>query len=118
MGTYLLLMRNDARGAALMLDAGEDGASSQRRAIEAYGGQLVKQYGVMGSYDVVVIAEFPEPASCYGFALDATAGGQYTEVLPALEPTDVGRAAECYAEAYRRLDEAQRVAAPPDEEDR
>jgi uncharacterized protein with GYD domain len=109
MPAYVLLMRNDAQGAARMLDAGQDGAAGQAKALDAYGATLIAQYGVMGIYDVVLIADFPDRATCYGFALDATAGGQYTDVLPALTPAEVGQAAARYGEVYKRLTNAGAV---------
>jgi uncharacterized protein with GYD domain len=105
MATYILLLRNDAVAADLMLRSGREGAKEQERAIEFLGGKVIKQCAVMGRYDVVLMVEFEQDADCLAFSLGAARGGQSVEVLPAFEPAEVDIARERAGQAALRSSE-------------
>jgi uncharacterized protein with GYD domain len=81
---FVLLMRNNSQGAALMLATGAEGAADQATAVEAFGGRTIVHLATAGRYDVVLVAEFPNVESCLAFGLAATANGQAVETLSAV----------------------------------
>lgn len=108
MPRYVLLMRNDAMGATLMLHAGADGAKTQREVLEVFGAKVECQCAVMGAYDAVIVADFPSAGACAAFAQDANRSGQYVEQLVALTKADLG-------EARERVRTAAKILLPIDE---
>ena len=103
MGTYIFLLHNDAEGAARMLAGGSSGAEDQVRKIEAFGGAVVRQYAVTGRYDAVLVAELPDEAAALAVTLEATAAGQYVELLSALAPEVLDGARDRYVDVMREL---------------
>jgi uncharacterized protein with GYD domain len=89
---FVMLLRNDAAGAAGMMQSGSEGAAMQEALLRKLGGSDIQLFAVSGRYDVVVIVDFPDVRSALSFSLGATAGGQYVEVLHAYTPGDVDAA--------------------------
>jgi uncharacterized protein with GYD domain len=90
----LLLIRNDAVGAARMLQGLTAGWDEFGSTLAGYGGELVDLYALAGRYDAAVIADFADPAGVLAFALAATSQGQYVEALPVFDRESAGRAEE------------------------
>jgi uncharacterized protein with GYD domain len=96
MGTYIFLFRNNAEGAARTLAAGRSGADEQKRRLTSLGRAEVKQYAVTGRFDAVLIAELPNDAAALAVTLEATAAGQYVELLSALDPENLDAVRDHY----------------------
>ena len=105
--TYVLLLRNDAVAADLMLRSGSDGAKEQEQAVHAFGGKVIAQYAVIGRYDVVLVAEFAAHADCLAFSLGAARGGQSVEAMEALHPAEVDAARERALAVATTLEESR-----------
>ncbi len=103
MGTYIFLLRNDAEGAARMLAAGRSGADEQKRRLTSLEGAEVKQYAVTGRFDAVLIAELPDDAAALAATLEATAAGQYVELLSAHDPEILDAVRDRYLDTMRDL---------------
>lgn len=103
MPIYVLLLRNDHRGAMQMLVAGAAGAEDQKAEIEAFEGRLRERFDVAGRFDSVLIAEFPDDDACLAFSLAATSHGQYAEVLKAFEEGTLDQARQRYIRAAQTL---------------
>jgi uncharacterized protein with GYD domain len=101
MGTYIFLFRNDAEGAARTLAAGRSGADEQIRRLTSLKGAEVKQYAVTGRFDAVLIAELPSDAAALAVTLEATAAGQYVELLSALDPEILDAVRDHYLNTVR-----------------
>jgi uncharacterized protein with GYD domain len=101
MGTYIFLFRNDAEGAARTLAAGRSGADEQIRRLTSLKGAEVKQYAVTGRFDAVLIAELPNDAAALAVTLEATAAGQYVELLSALDPEILDGVRDHYLDTVR-----------------
>lgn len=74
MPTYISLMKlteqgiKDIKGAPSRIEAASKG-------IEALGGKLIEVYAVMGEYDYVTIAEFPNDETAMAFMLSLGSAG-------------------------------------------
>jgi uncharacterized protein with GYD domain len=101
MGPYIFLFRNDAEGAARTLAAGRSGADEQIRRLTSLKGAEVKQYAVTGRFDAVLIAELPNDAAALAATLEATAAGQYVELLSALDPEILDAVRDHYLDTVR-----------------
>ncbi len=117
MGTYIFLQRNNAEGAKDMLDSGSSGAARQKALVTKLGGQCRDQWAVTGRFDAVMVAELPDDAAAVAITLSATAGGQYIELLSALDPQVVDSARDRYDQAaeavVRERAEAQETRVEP-----
>lgn len=85
----LLLMRADPAASLRIATTGVEGADAQRAAIEALGGAVEGQWGLLGQFDLAVVAVFPDQAVAAAYCLAANAGGFATETHIALEPVDL-----------------------------
>src|SRR5215204_3957398 len=101
MGTYIFLLRNDSEGAARMLAAGSSGAVEQKSRLTSLQGAEVKQYAVTGRFDAVLIAELPDDTAALAVTLEATAAGQYVELLRALDTEILDDVRDRYLRAVR-----------------
>lgn len=113
MPTYVLLLRNNAEGAARMLASGAIGAAEQADAIEALGGRVLGQWAVTGRFDAVVVVDLPGNAEALTLVLGATAAGQYAELLHGLEPDVVQSASSLFTDVAAKLADAGEAPEPP-----
>lgn len=93
MSAYVMLMKADRASGLGLLVSGKAGASQQEAAVRRLGGTVKGQWAVSGSYDLVVVCDFPTRESAFAFGMLQTAAGFYTDTLEAFEPDDVDRAA-------------------------
>ncbi len=97
MALWLLLVENDAWGAASMASSGALGAQDQREAVSALGGVCVSQWASLGRWDAVLVADFPDDAALLAFVMSAGAGGQHVEPVRLLGVDEAHRASELLA---------------------
>ena len=103
MPTYVLLLRNNADGAARMLASGAIGAAEQADAIAALGGRMIGQWAVSGRFDEVLVVDLPGEAEAMTLVLGATAAGQYAELLHAHEPDVIQAASTLFTDTAAKL---------------
>ena len=103
MKTYIFLLRNNAEGAKAMLTSGSSGAAGQADVVRELGGECRHQWAVTGRYDAVLVADLPDDAAALALTLGATAGGQYIELLSALDTEVLDSARDRYDQAAAAL---------------
>ncbi len=89
-----------------MVKQPHDREAPVRKAVEAAGGKLLHAFVVLGSSDVVIIAEFPDDVSMVAVALAAAASGAVangasTRLLTFAQYTDAMKKAGQIAKAYK-----------------
>jgi len=84
-----------------MLAAGSSGAVEQKSRLTSLQGAEVKQYAVTGRFDAVLIAELPDDTAALAVTLEATAAGQYVELLRALDTEILDDVRDRYLRAVR-----------------
>lgn len=94
MAKFLWQASYTAQGASGLLKEGGSGRrEAVRKAVDSVGGTLEAIYFAFGSDDVIVIAEFPDNATCAGVSLAVSATGMVnlrTTVLLTPEEVDAG----------------------------
>jgi uncharacterized protein with GYD domain len=74
---YVMLLRYTQQGIAKIKDS-PTRLDAARKAAEAVKGKIHSWYLTMGRCDAVLIAEFPDDATCAKFALSVAAQGNVT----------------------------------------
>lgn len=115
--TLLLLMRADAGASLRTAASGERGAEGQVAAIAALGGSVISQWGLLGRYDLAVIATFPDQDTAASYCLLANSAGFSTEAHLALAPNQLNHAASLIASQRQAAEDALATEAPPPAED-
>jgi uncharacterized protein with GYD domain len=103
MANWLLLFENDPLAAAQMIASGSAGAENQQTTMAAYGGSVVAQWGLLGRYDLAVIASFPRHEEVAAYCLAVGASGSKVEAIAALTPEAVQAATEIATRAVDKL---------------
>lgn len=97
MPTYLVQASYTTEAMASLIKNPQNRMEVVRKSVENLGGKLVGGWMSFGDYDVVLIAELPDPVSAAAIALAAAAGGS----LRAIKTTPLLNSDEALAAAKK-----------------
>ncbi|HXE06711.1 MAG TPA: GYD domain-containing protein [Acidobacteriaceae bacterium] len=106
---YVLLMKADQTGSVGMLSASSEGKAACSAAIESLGGRLHAFLPVIGAYDVVVHASFPDDVSVVVASHAWNVAGMYTEAMRALSPAEMESVGEMSEKLIATLHKENKV---------
>lgn len=92
MPTYVILQKAADYGSAGIIAGPSSGAERQAAAVSALGGTVMNQFAVLGQYDVVLVADFPDDETVLAFSLRAQEEGFYTHAMRAFTPHEADSA--------------------------
>src|SRR5579862_1513653 len=97
MPSYLVQAAYTSEAVASLIKNPQNRGEIVRKTIEKLGGKLIGSWLAFGDYDIVLIAELPDPVSAAAIALAAAAGGS----LKAIKTTPLLTAEEGLAAAQK-----------------